>query len=149
MTGSGMAPSARPSAADDWLTPGRFALLLGLLILAAFPSVLLGGRTFVIRDFGMFGYPLAYYHRESFWRGELPLWNSDRAADTGGFSQRAAGRANLRDQGLRDVRLSAGLLSPGELLARRASALESVEPLRGSLPGRSEERRVGKEWRSR
>ena len=68
-------PSARPSAADEWLTPGRFALLLGLLILAAFPGVLLGGRTFVIRDFGMFGYPLAYYHRECFWHGELPLWN--------------------------------------------------------------------------
>ena len=75
MTGSETEPSARPSAADEWLTPGRFALLLGLLILAAFPGVLLGGRTFVIRDFGMFGYPLAYYHRESFWRGELPLWN--------------------------------------------------------------------------
>ena len=23
----------------------------------------------------MFGYPLAYFHRQSFWRGELPLWN--------------------------------------------------------------------------
>jgi hypothetical protein len=46
-----------------------------LLIFAAFPTVLLGGRTFVIRDFGLFGYPLAYFHRESFWRGELPLWN--------------------------------------------------------------------------
>src|ERR1035441_10962924 len=78
MTGSETEPSARPSAADDWLTPGRFALLLGLLILAAFPGVLLGGRTFVIRDFGMFGYPLAYFHRQSFWRGELPLWNPDR-----------------------------------------------------------------------
>ena len=37
--------------------------------------MLLGGATFVIRDFGMFGYPLAYFHRQSFWRGELPLWN--------------------------------------------------------------------------
>ena len=34
-----------------------------------------GGRTFIFRDFGLFGYPLAYYHRESFWRGEIPLWN--------------------------------------------------------------------------
>src|SRR5229473_779115 len=24
---------------------------------------------------GFFGYPLAHYHRESFWRGEIPLWN--------------------------------------------------------------------------
>ena len=58
-----------------WLTHRRFALLLGLLILATFPGVLLGVRTFVIRDFGMFGYPLAYFHRQSFWQGELPLWN--------------------------------------------------------------------------
>src|ERR1035438_2657760 len=64
-----------------------------------------------------------------------PVCAAAWAADTGGFSWRAAGRANLRHQGFRDVRLSAGLLSPGELLARRASALESIEPLRGSLPG--------------
>ena len=57
------------------MTPGRFALLLGLLIVATFPGVLLGGTTFIIRDFGLFGYPLAYFHRQSFWRGELPLWN--------------------------------------------------------------------------
>jgi hypothetical protein len=57
------------------MTPGRFALLLGLLIFATFPGVLLGSTTFVIRDFGLFGYPLAYFHRQSFWRGELPLWN--------------------------------------------------------------------------
>ena len=68
-------PAPPASAADTWLTPGRFALLLGLLVLVSFPEVLLGGRTFVIRDFGLFGYPLAYFHREAFWRGELPLWN--------------------------------------------------------------------------
>ena len=65
--------SAAP--ADEWLTPGRFALFLGLLLLALFPDVILGGRAFVFRDFGLFGYPLAYHHRESLWRGELPLWN--------------------------------------------------------------------------
>ncbi|HEY0454891.1 MAG TPA: YfhO family protein, partial [Verrucomicrobiae bacterium] len=27
------------------------------------------------RDFGLFGFPLAHYARESFWRGEVPLWN--------------------------------------------------------------------------
>ena len=75
VTGVGESPSLKAGAADEWLTPGRFALLLGLLIFATFPGVLLGSTTFVIRDFGMFGYPLAYFHRESFWRGELPLWN--------------------------------------------------------------------------
>jgi hypothetical protein len=75
MTGSETEPSVRADAADEWLTPGRFALLLGLLIFATFPGVLLGSATFVIRDFGMFSYPVAYFHRQCFWRGELPLWN--------------------------------------------------------------------------
>src|SRR5215471_2172372 len=57
------------------LSPGRFALLLAVLIFATFPQVLLGLQTFVVRDFGFFAYPLAYYQRECFWRGELPLWN--------------------------------------------------------------------------
>ena len=70
-----MEPSITPNAADEWLTPGRFALLLGLLITAAFPGVLFGGTTFIIRDFGMFSYPVAFFHRQCFWRGELPLWN--------------------------------------------------------------------------
>ncbi len=60
---------------DALLTRGRFALLLGALIFAAFPQVLLGLETFVVRDFGFFAYPLAQYQRECFWRGELPLWN--------------------------------------------------------------------------
>jgi hypothetical protein len=63
----------QPAAA--WLSRGRFALLLGLLVLATFPGVLLGGGTFVVRDFGLFSYPVAYFQRESFWRGELPFWN--------------------------------------------------------------------------
>ena len=63
---------------DLWLPPGRFALLLALSIFAAYPEVLLGLQTFYYRDFGFFGYPLAHYHRESFWRGEIPLciWDS-------------------------------------------------------------------------
>jgi hypothetical protein len=63
------------SGADAWFTPGRFSIVLGLLILAGFPEVVLGTHTFVARDFGFFGYPIACYHRESFWRGEIPLWN--------------------------------------------------------------------------
>src|SRR5690348_13358911 len=62
-------------SADVWLSPGRFTLFLALLIAATFPAVLLGSQTFVFRDYGLFGYPLAFFHRESFWRGELPLWN--------------------------------------------------------------------------
>jgi len=58
-----------------WLTGKRFALLLGLLIFAAFPGVVIGFQSFIYRDFGLFGYPIAHYFRESFWRGELPLWN--------------------------------------------------------------------------
>jgi hypothetical protein len=70
-----MQPSVREDAADEWLTPRRFALLLGVLLVATFPGVLLGDTTFIFRDFGMFSYPVAYFHRECFWRGELPLWN--------------------------------------------------------------------------
>jgi hypothetical protein len=61
--------------AGEWLTPGRFALILGLLIFASFPQVLLGFQTFVVRDFGFFVYPLAQYQRDCFWHGELPFWN--------------------------------------------------------------------------
>jgi len=60
---------------DSFFSPRRFALLLALLIVACFAPVLFGFQSFVFRDFGLFGHPLAYYHRESFWRGEIPLWN--------------------------------------------------------------------------
>lgn len=74
---TGIVPSSVPrqQPEDAWLTPGRFAALLALLTFASFPSVLLGGGTFVFRDYSMFSYPVAYFHRESFWHGELPLWN--------------------------------------------------------------------------
>src|SRR6266699_6849225 len=65
----------KASGGADWCTPGRFALILAACIFAAYPEVVLGVRTFFFRDFGFFGYPLAFHHRESFWRGELPLWN--------------------------------------------------------------------------
>jgi hypothetical protein len=70
-------PDAPPTQASpgEWLTTGRFALLLAGLIFAAFPQVVLGLQTFVVRDFGFFAYPLAHYQRECFWRGELPQWN--------------------------------------------------------------------------
>ncbi len=57
------------------LGPRKFSALLALILLCAFPGVLLGWVTFLYRDFGTFTYPLAYYHRHSIWQGELPLWN--------------------------------------------------------------------------
>src|SRR6266516_1707989 len=62
-------------AADRWLTPGRFSVILAILIFAAYPDVVLGIRTFGFRDFIIFGHPVAFYMRESFWRAEVPLWN--------------------------------------------------------------------------
>ena len=75
MTEPETAPVLKTEAVDTWLTPGRFALILGLLVVAAFPNVLLQGQEFVARDFGVFSYPVAFYHRQCFWRGEIPLWN--------------------------------------------------------------------------
>jgi hypothetical protein len=52
--------------------------MLFVFLVAAYPDMFLVAftdRTFFFRDFGYFGYPLAYYYRESLWRGELPLWN--------------------------------------------------------------------------
>src|SRR5689334_21012711 len=41
--------SVRPGQ-DEWLTAGRFALVLGLMLLATFPGVIFGQATFIIRD---------------------------------------------------------------------------------------------------
>jgi len=59
---------------ETW-TLGRFALLLATLMTVSFPDPILFAKSFVFRDFGVFGYPLAVYHRQSIWGGELPLWN--------------------------------------------------------------------------
>jgi hypothetical protein len=69
-------PAASPAVElERWRLNFRsFALLLGLLVLAAFPDVLLGGRTFFYYDFTSIGIGYAQYHRDCFWRGELPLW---------------------------------------------------------------------------
>ncbi len=68
--------SSEPAkTAGDWFTPLRFAGLLGVLITACFAPVVVGSVTFYYSDYGQFGYPLAFYYRESFWRGALPLWN--------------------------------------------------------------------------
>lgn len=72
---TGLRPAANLSFARGGLSPGNFALLLGALIFAAFPQVVLGLETFVVRDYGFFSYPVAQFQRDCFWRGELPLWN--------------------------------------------------------------------------
>lgn len=60
---------------DDRLHKHRFGIFLFLIQFCAFPLVFLGLETFIYRDFGFFGYPLAHHHRESFWNGEIPFWN--------------------------------------------------------------------------
>ena len=58
-----------------WFSPGRFALFLAALIAICFSGILTGTESFVLRDYTLFGYPLAHFHRECFWRGEWALWN--------------------------------------------------------------------------
>jgi hypothetical protein len=67
--------AATPKAGGDWFSPGRFAVLLAVMVFIPFADVLTGARCFVARDFGLFSYPAASFLRECFWRGEWPLWN--------------------------------------------------------------------------
>jgi hypothetical protein len=60
---------------QEWLKPWQFCLLLAVLIALRFPQVLAGFESFYLSDYSTFGYPLAFHHREAFWRGEIPLWN--------------------------------------------------------------------------
>ena len=59
----------------NWFSAKTFGIALAVLIGLLFYDVLLGLGTFVIRDYSIFAYPLAHYHRECFWQGEIPLWN--------------------------------------------------------------------------
>jgi len=61
--------------ASNWFTPPPFGILLGLLIFAAFPQVLLGLQTFFVRDYGFFSYPVAFFQQECFRHGQLPFWD--------------------------------------------------------------------------
>ena len=56
---------------DEWLSPRRFALGLGLLLSALFWKVLFGDESFFYRDYGSLAYPFAFFHHEAIWRGEL------------------------------------------------------------------------------
>ena len=53
----------------------NFAIFVAVLIFLCFPTVLTLQATFMHRDFSAFGYPLAAYNHDCFWRGEIPLWN--------------------------------------------------------------------------
>jgi len=75
-------PPAPTESGDGWLAPQRFVLLLAVLVLASWPQVFSGLQTFIYRDFGFFSYPIAQHFRESFWRGEIPLWNSLNSCGT-------------------------------------------------------------------
>ena len=68
------APNRTPL--DAWFTPGKFAGLLGVFLFFTFFDVFNGRVTFYYRDYGLFTYPIAQHFRDSFWRGELPLWDN-------------------------------------------------------------------------
>ena len=68
-------PTGSDNFAERIFTPVRFGILLALLIFAAFPHVLLGLQTFVVRDYGFFAYPLAHFQQVCFRHGELPFWD--------------------------------------------------------------------------
>ena len=70
---SAEAPVTRQSV--ELLTLPRFAILLAVLLLASFPDVLFGWRSFFTRDFANFGYPLAWHVQQSYGAGEIPMWN--------------------------------------------------------------------------
>jgi len=58
---------------DPWIL--RFGVFLFLLQLAIWPQVIAGRKSLCFRDYGLFGFPLAEFHRTAFWEGRLPLWN--------------------------------------------------------------------------
>lgn len=64
-----------PSAGPWWCSIRTLGSLVVLFLFALYPGVILGSHSFFYRDFGLFTYPVAYYTHQSFWRGELPLWN--------------------------------------------------------------------------
>jgi hypothetical protein len=60
---------------ERWLRPLPFGVFLLLALAACYPQVLFGWESFYARDYGVLAYPNVSFHRESFWRGEMPMWN--------------------------------------------------------------------------
>jgi len=72
---SGADDSSALAGLEEFLSPGRVAGVFAVVVAAVFLPVLFANTSFVLRDYSVFGYPLAHYHREVFWSGEIPLWN--------------------------------------------------------------------------
>jgi Bacterial membrane protein YfhO len=68
-------PGANNVQESPWFRPGRFGLLLALLFMVSFPQVISGLQAFCYYDAGQFGFPVAFFNRETWWHGEVPLWN--------------------------------------------------------------------------
>jgi hypothetical protein len=68
-------PNGSDNFSGRFSTPMRFGIFLALLVFAAFPQVLLGLQTFVIRDYGYYSFPTALFQQQCFQRGELPFWD--------------------------------------------------------------------------
>lgn len=64
-----------PANTERRFTLRNFAVALAALLVFWFWRIFFAGESFVYRDFGYFGYPLAVYHHDAFWQGQLPLWN--------------------------------------------------------------------------
>ena len=60
---------------ERFFQPRFFAAFAAALICLSYPEVVSGFSAFVLRDYGIFGYPLAAHQKAAFWAGELPLWN--------------------------------------------------------------------------
>ncbi|MGV3755814.1 MAG: YfhO family protein [Verrucomicrobiota bacterium] len=69
-------PHARSGNTESWLTTARFSVILLVALVLAYPDAVFFGKSFFFRDYAFYGYPLAFYHKECFWNGELPLWTS-------------------------------------------------------------------------
>jgi hypothetical protein len=68
-------PAEPKDSFDNWFGPGKLLLLVGILIVISYPGIVFGTQAFAYRDAGLFTYPVAYYFRDCFWHGRLPLWN--------------------------------------------------------------------------
>src|SRR4029079_5448899 len=72
---TGATAKLQNSDPPEFWTLSRFALLLVVAVIACFPLVAIGSRTFFYRDFGTMWYPVYVYTRDSLLSGHLPLWN--------------------------------------------------------------------------
>lgn len=69
------APSNLPPHWTEHFTLARTAALAALFLAMLHPDVVVGTGAFFYRDYALFTAPVAQFVRESFLRGEIPLWN--------------------------------------------------------------------------